>query len=222
MSVDRRRKGSLQFYNNSSRSLRSIIPVYTKAPQIYAVKVGMGQEVIDDVMTTVTYLQIVQQEKINEKQWKINFSEINSIRVRRKDVIRQIKTESLDHKTLEEQILNSKKLDVIGLTKGKGTQGPVKRRKIKMQKRKAAGSGCARKPGAMGLRSVARVVYTKPFSGKMGFSRRTITGLKNLGVENQTKLVPFFNNLNAKILKLGGSVMGPIGRIICIKKSCRK
>ena len=220
---DKRRKGSLAWYNNCKRNLRNLLPVYTKAPTVYCAKVGMGSEVINGVLHPITYLQKIPMEpKTGTNQWLIKANLLNSKSVRRKAFIREISTTALDEKELENDLKTWDRLDLIGLTKGRGTLGPVARRHIKMQKRKAMGSGCTRKPGSMGLRREGKVVYTKPFSGKTGFSRRTMFGMINLGLEEVKDFTSLrYHVKEGTILKIKGSVVGPIGRIICVKKSVR-
>ena len=221
--TDRRRKGSLAWYNNSKSGLRSLIPVHTKRPHMYFVKVGMDTKEINGVYTPVTLLQKVPHRRISPTSWSIDFSKLEAKRTRRKQVIRQIKTNSIEENDLQNEVLGSKKLDAISITKGRGTLGVVARRNVKMQKRKAAGSGCARKPGSMGLRTSGRVVYTKPFMGQTGNSRRTIFGLENLGleeVENYSRFKYYIKK--GTLLLVKGSVGGPIGRTVLIRSSIRK
>ena len=137
-------------------------------------------------------------------------------------MLRQVNTD-YNEEELSRHIFDSSKIDVIGLTKGRGTLGPVARRNIKMQKRKAASSGVQRKPGSMGLRGPAKVAPSKPFMGKTGFSRRTLISLVNLGsveVENYTSFK--YHIKRGTLLKVKGSVTGPIGRIVAVRRALRK
>lgn len=221
--TDVRRKGSLAWYQNCDKSLRSIIPVHKVSPHMYFVKIGMESHIVDNHLYPVTLLQPVKHDKLGTGlQWNIKFSELKSKKVRRKDVIREINTEATTEEDLSKEVLDCAKLDVIGLSKGRGTLGPVQRRHIKMQKRKAAGSGVARKPGSMGTRLPGRVPYTKPFSGKTGFARRTIFGLKNLGIiDMKDRKIKDYYIKESPVLIVKGSVPGPTGRILCVRKSVR-
>ena len=221
--TDKRRKGSLGWYNNCKKSLRSLYPVHTKTPHMYFIKVGMQSQIVDNKLTPITLLEPITHIKKQKKEWIISLSETKSKFVRRKDVVRQINTEFTTHEELLNYLLNCKKFDIIGLTKGRGTLGPVQRRNIKMQKRKAAGSGVARKPGSMGTRIPGKIPYTKPFSGKTGFARRTITGLKNLGLVSNTEntKVKKYCIKSGNVLSVKGSVPGPIGRVLCVRSSMR-
>ena len=72
-------------------------------------------------------------------------------------------------------------VDAIGVTKGKGTQGPVKRFGIKILHRKARKG--RRRVGSLGAWNPASVTYRTPSAGQMGFHRRTILNLKVVKVE---------------------------------------
>lgn len=221
--TDVRRKGSLGWYQNCNKSLRSIFPVHKVSPHMYFVKIGMESHIVDNCVTPVTLLEPISHVKKEDSiQWDIKCSELTSRRVRRKDVVREINTTAQTEDQLSELVLSSAKFDVIGLTKGRGTLGPVQRRNVKMQKRKAAGSGVARKPGSMGTRLPGRVPYTKPFSGKTGFARRTIYGIKNLGfIDVKNRKIKDYYVKDKTILVVRGSLPGPSGRILCVRKSVR-
>lgn len=218
--TDRRRKGSLAWYDNSSKDLRAIIPVDAKNSGLYAAKIGMTTEKINDFLVPVTLLELIPGE-FKEGCWTWYASKLSSKSVRRKDFVREIRSSQTEYENLKEEVLKSSKFDVIGLSKGKGTCGPIKRRKIKAQKRKARG-GVVRHPGSMGLRQMARIPYTKPFAGKHGFSRRTLFGLTNLGtinMKNQSFLRYYVKQ--GCVLGVKGSVTGPIGRIVKIRPTTR-
>ncbi|MEM2637003.1 MAG: 50S ribosomal protein L3 [Candidatus Korarchaeota archaeon] len=81
-------------------------------------------------------------------------------------------------------------VDVIGVTTGKGTEGPVKRHHIKILHRKARKG--KRRVGSLGGWTPASVTYRTPSMGQLGFFRRTILNLKVVKVvkfklENKTK-----------------------------------
>ncbi len=117
-------------------------------------------------------------------------------------------------------------VDVIGVTKGKGTQGPVKRFGIKIQTRKAKGH--RRMPGAIGAWHPARVLYTVPMTGQMGFQRRTELNKRILKIGTDGKEVTpkggFVNygEVKADYILIKGSVPGPKKRTIVIREALRK
>ncbi len=80
-------------------------------------------------------------------------------------------------------------VDVIAVTKGKGTAGPVKRFGVKIQPRHAKQK--RRHVGSLGQERPGKVRPTVPMAGQLGFARRT--------------------ELNKRILKLGEGGISPKG-----------
>lgn len=64
-------------------------------------------------------------------------------------------------------------MDVAGVTKGKGTQGPVKRWGVQKRKGKHARQGWRRRIGNLGPWNPSRVRSTVPQLGQMGYHQRT-------------------------------------------------
>lgn len=87
-------------------------------------------------------------------------------------------------------------IDTISITKGKGTQGPVKRWGISLMKGKHSRQGSLRQIGNLGPRGVSRVFWLTPQMGQTGYHQRT--------------------EFNKRILKFGtdGSEVTPLGGII--------
>ena len=63
--------------------------------------------------------------------------------------------------------------DVVGITTGKGTQGPVKRWGVQKRKGKHARQGWRRRIGNLGPWNPSRVRSTGPQQGQMGYQQRT-------------------------------------------------
>jgi large subunit ribosomal protein L3 len=116
-------------------------------------------------------------------------------------------------------------IDVIGVTKGKGFQGPVKRWGIRILSRKSRKS--KRAVASIGPWVPRRVMPQVPRAGQMGFHHRTeynkrimligtdserinpLSGFKNYGI------------VNGDYLLLKGSVIGPAKRLIKLRKTVR-
>ncbi|EMA35787.1 50S ribosomal protein L3 [Halococcus hamelinensis] len=64
-------------------------------------------------------------------------------------------------------------MDAAGVTKGKGTQGPVKRWGVQKRKGKHARQGWRRRIGNLGPWNPSRVRSTVPQQGQMGYHQRT-------------------------------------------------
>lgn len=116
-------------------------------------------------------------------------------------------------------------LDVIGVTKGKGIQGPVKRFGIKKQIRKAKKH--IRNPGAIGGWHPARVLWTVPMSGQTGFHKRTELNKEILKIgedgEETTPKGGFkrYGKVNGNYLLVKGSIPGPVKRPILLRHAMR-
>jgi large subunit ribosomal protein L3 len=102
-------------------------------------------------------------------------------------------------------------LDVIGITKGRGFQGCVRRWGF-AGGRYSHGGGWKRKPGSVGMReSPGRVFPGKKLPGQMGNVSRTIQNLKVVRVVKEDNL-----------LFVKGAVPGPNGGTLLIKSALKK
>ncbi|MEO2151605.1 MAG: 50S ribosomal protein L3, partial [Thermococcus sp.] len=126
-------------------------------------------------------------------------------------------------------------LDVIAVTKGKGTQGPVKRWGIKVQFHKAQRAGKGRHVGNLGPWHPARVMWTVPQAGQMGFHHRTEFNKRLIAIGENGKLVldgneieitpkggfPHYGIVRSDFLMIEGSVPGSFKRIIRVRPAIR-
>jgi large subunit ribosomal protein L3 len=117
-------------------------------------------------------------------------------------------------------------LDVIGVTKGKGFQGPVKRWGIRILQHKSRKT--KRGVASIGPWHPARVMSGVPRAGQMGFHHRTEYNKRILLVASDGQRVTpkqGFNRygaVNGDFLLLKGSVMGPVKRLIKLRKATRR
>ncbi|MEM2174579.1 MAG: 50S ribosomal protein L3, partial [Candidatus Micrarchaeia archaeon] len=120
-------------------------------------------------------------------------------------------------------------VDVIGVTKGKGWQGPVKRFGVSKQRRKATGR--IRHVGTLGPWHPPYVMYTVPMAGQMGFHRRTQRNLRILKISQEKseefeKEVKKLNSggfkhygiIKTNFIVVKGSVQGPPKRFVFLRK----
>ncbi|MFH0986491.1 MAG: 50S ribosomal protein L3 [Candidatus Micrarchaeota archaeon] len=116
-------------------------------------------------------------------------------------------------------------IDVIGITKGKGYQGPVKRFGIKIQIRKAKGH--RRMPGSLGAWHPARVLYTVAMGGQLGYQRRTELNKQIIKLgENGKEATPAggftnYGEIAKEYAIIKGSLPGPKKRMILIRGALR-
>lgn len=122
--------------------------------------------------------------------------------------------------------LKSKLLDVRGLTKGKGMQGPVKRFGITLRFHKSEKG--VRKVGSIAPWHPARVTFRTPMAGQMGYFTRLVYNLNvitsgkisDLDV-NPKQGFPQYGKIKTSFIALKGSVPGPQKRQILLTPSYR-
>ncbi len=116
-------------------------------------------------------------------------------------------------------------VDVIAVTKGKGTAGPVKRFGVKIQRRKAHGK--ERHVGTLGQERPGKVRHTVPMAGQLGFQTRTELNKRILKIgESGKDITPKGGFVRYGIVKsnyviLEGSVPGPKKRLIMLRPAIR-
>jgi large subunit ribosomal protein L3 len=116
-------------------------------------------------------------------------------------------------------------LDAIAVTKGKGFQGVVKRfgvSKLPHKSRKRI-----RAVGTLGPWHPARITYTVPRAGQMGYHQRTEFNKRILKIgEKSDDITPsggfaHYGSIRSDFLLLDGSIPGPTKRLIRLRTPCR-
>lgn len=111
---------------------------------------------------------------------------------------------------IEEMFQVGEKVDVSGISKGKGFQGTIKRYGQKGGP-ESHGSMYHRRPGSMGSNTTpARVFKGKKLPGHMGVDKITVQNLEVVRVENERNL-----------LLIKGAVPGPKGALLVIKNTVK-
>ncbi|MCK4327800.1 MAG: 50S ribosomal protein L3 [Candidatus Diapherotrites archaeon] len=116
-------------------------------------------------------------------------------------------------------------VDVIGVTKGKGMQGPVKRWGTRIQYRKAHGK--RRHVGSINPWTPTRIMWTSLMAGQKGYQRRTESNKMVLVVGSDGKEVtpkggiPHYGNMKSNYIIIKGSVPGPKKRALMIRFGVR-
>jgi large subunit ribosomal protein L3 len=118
-------------------------------------------------------------------------------------------------------------LDVLAVTTGKGTQGPVKRWGIKIQKRKHGRSGHARHVGSVGGWKPANRQWFVPQAGQTGYYNRTeynkaiIKMGDNPDDVNTSSGFIKYGLVKGDYMLLKGSIPGPSKRLIALRSAIR-
>ena len=117
-------------------------------------------------------------------------------------------------------------VDVLGITKGKGVEGPITRFGVKRKQHKSRKT--VRAVGVIGPWHPAAVMYTIARAGQMGFHQRTETGKRILVVGNAAAnpVTPaggfgHFGNVAGDYAVVGGSVPGPASRFVMVRMKVR-
>ncbi|WP_137284880.1 50S ribosomal protein L3 [Halorussus salinisoli] len=117
-------------------------------------------------------------------------------------------------------------MDVSGVTKGKGTQGPVKRWGVQKRKGKHARQGWRRRIGNLGPWNPSRVRSTVPQQGQTGYHQRTELNkrLIDLGEGDDINVDGGFVNygeVDGSYALVKGSVPGPDKRLLRFRPAIR-
>jgi large subunit ribosomal protein L3 len=121
-------------------------------------------------------------------------------------------------------------VDVLGITRGKGVEGPVTRFGVKRKQHKSRKS--VRAVGTLGPISPAVVMYTVARQGQRGFHQRTeynkrILLMSSAGKDDQTSINPsggfkHFGLIRDDYVVLRGSVPGVPKRIVKLRQPMRE
>ena len=118
-------------------------------------------------------------------------------------------------------------IDVIAITKGKGFQGPVKRWGVITLDAKHARSSKHRRVGTLGPWTPARVRWTVPQAGQMGFHQRTEYNKRIIKIgSNGEEITPeggfvHYGVVRSDYILVSGSVPGPVKRLIRMRDAIR-
>jgi len=115
-------------------------------------------------------------------------------------------------------------IDIRGLTKGKGLQGPVKRFGITLKSHKSEKG--RRNPGSLGPWHPARVTFSAPMAGQLGMFTRIIYNNKILDLkkaeEKPIKNIKNYGDIKTDYIIVSGSVQGPSKRVLLATSPLRQ
>ena len=116
-------------------------------------------------------------------------------------------------------------VDVRGLTKGKGLQGPVKRFGITLKSHKSEKG--RRRPGSLGPWHPARVTFRAPQAGQLGMFTRIVYNNKIIDMgkaedKKGLKGIKNFGDIKTDYIIVSGSVQGPAKRQLIISTPLRE
>ena len=118
-------------------------------------------------------------------------------------------------------------VDATAVTKGKGTQGPVRRWGIAIQKRKHARTGKMRHVGNLGPWHPAHISWRVPQLGQMGYQQRTEFNKRLMFIGTDSSEInpdggfPGYGLVRNQYVLIKGSLPGPIKRLVKIRHAIR-
>ncbi len=117
-------------------------------------------------------------------------------------------------------------LDVSGVTKGKGTQGPVKRWGVQKRKGKHARQGWRRRIGNLGPWNPSRVRSTVPQQGQTGYHQRTELNKRLIALDEETEInadggFVNYGEVSGPYALIKGSLPGPDRRVLRMRPAIR-
>lgn len=115
-----------------------------------------------------------------------------------------------------------KLVDVRGLTRGKGLQGPVRRFGITLKAHKSEKG--RRRPGAIGSFHPGRTTFNAPMAGQLGMFTRVSYNNKIIDLgksENKFKGIKNFGDVKTDYLVVTGSVQGTAKRQLLVTNPLR-
>ncbi|HIE41294.1 MAG TPA: 50S ribosomal protein L3 [Candidatus Aenigmarchaeota archaeon] len=113
-------------------------------------------------------------------------------------------------------------IDVTAITKGKGTQGVIKRFGVKLREHKSKKG--RRRVGSIGSTTPRKVDWRVPMPGQMGFHQRTDYNKLILKISDKLDEInpkggfKDYGFVNTKYILVDGSIPGPRKRLIILRK----
>jgi large subunit ribosomal protein L3 len=118
-------------------------------------------------------------------------------------------------------------MDTSAVTKGKGTQGPVRRWGIALAKRKHARTGKVRHVGNLGPWHPAHISWRVPQLGQMGYHQRTEFNKRLMFIGTDGSKItpdggfPGYGVVKNQYILIKGSVPGPVKRLVRMRHAMR-
>ncbi|MQY59586.1 MAG: 50S ribosomal protein L3 [Clostridia bacterium] len=198
-------------------------------------KVAMTQIFDENVLVPITIVEagpcVIVERKVKKKNGynaiQLGFLEVKENRVnkpesghfRKSEVrpqkyLREIRVKDIGNLKIRDEIRvdvfkEGDLVDVVGISKGKGFAGVVKRYGFKGGPASHGAGGWRRRPGSIGASAdPSRVFKGKKMPGKMGAERKTVRNLEIVKVDKKENL-----------LLIKGSLPGIKGSLLTIKKT---
>jgi len=188
-----------------------------KVPKKYSKKIDDFKKEYDDLK--IIFYSVVKETGIKKKpdmvEIGLNGTLEEKISFVKENLGRNISVENFFEK--------NQLIDIRGLTKGKGLQGPVKRFGINLKVAKSEKG--QRRPGSIGPWHPARVTFRVPMAGQLGMFTRAVYNLKiiDLGkAEDKFKNIKNYGDIKTNYILVAGSVQGSAKRQLILTSPLRE
>ena len=188
-----------------------------KVPKKYSKKIDDFKKDYDDLK--IIFYSVVKETGIKKKpdmvEIGLNGTLEEKISFVKENLGRNISVENFFEK--------NQLIDIRGLTKGKGLQGPVKRFGINLKVAKSEKG--QRRPGSIGPWHPARVTFRVPMAGQLGMFTRAVYNLKiiDLGkAEDKFKNIKNYGDIKTNYILVAGSVQGSAKRQLILTAPLRE
>lgn len=213
---------AVRFYKNA-KVVKDIVVGYSDDLKSN-VKKPAKLEKIDDLKFDYDDLRLVVYTSVSDTSLKSSPDMCEIALAGTKEQKLQFAKEKLGKSISVAEVFSEGLVDVHGVSKGKGLQGPVKRFGISFRSHKAEKG--VRRPGSLGPWHPARVTFRVPMAGQVGFFTRMAYNNLILQVgkgEKINKAQGFhkYGNINTDYILLRGSIPGPTKRQILITHAIR-
>ncbi len=114
-------------------------------------------------------------------------------------------------------------VDIRGITKGKGFQGPVKRFGLNLKVHKTEKG--VRRPGSIGPWNPSRTTFRAPMAGQIGLFTRVVYNSKIIDAgksEGKFSNLKNYGKVNTDYILVRGSVQGPAKRQLLLTRALRE
>jgi len=226
----------LRFYTKDSRGLKPLTEVWAKnlpkdiQRKIKTLKSGNEEKLSEvekqlDKIVKIRAIVATQPRLAGIRKKKLEVFEVEIGRKDIKEIFDFAKGILGKDVKVDEVFREGELIDVIGVTRGFGTEGPVRRFGITIQTRKATQK--RRHVGSLGSEGLGRVLWTVPMAGQMGFFTRTEINKRIVKIGTDGREInpkggfKRYGLISSNYMLIAGSTPGPKKRLIIVRPAIR-
>lgn len=220
---------SLRFYQNSHNGLKLISEVFSKniSKELKKyIKIPKKQSKEPDQFDEIRLKVHAQPHLTGMGKKKPEIFEISITGKDNQEKLNYAKSILEKEIKIQDTFKEQKFFDVHSITKGKGFQGTVKRFGVQIRNHKSEKT--KRGIGTLGAWHPAKVLYTVPQSGRMGYHQRTEYNKLNLLIDSDLKKInpksgfPHYGLVKNDYILIKGAISGSTKRAIILTPNIRR